>query len=51
MSVAVVRKLARHLRLPFTTSADELRDNAEMTPDTSTGLPAPEIPTLSRHLL
>ena len=32
MSVAVVQKLARHLRLPFTTAAEELRDNAEMTP-------------------
>ena len=32
MSVAVVRKPARHLRLPFTTAAEELWDNAEMTP-------------------
>ena len=32
MSVAVVRKLARHLGLPFRTAAEELRDNAEMTP-------------------
>ena len=32
MSVAVVRKLARHLGLPFRTTAEELWDNAEMTP-------------------
>ena len=32
MLVAVMRKLARHLGLPFTTAAEELRDNAEMTP-------------------
>ena len=32
MSVAVVRKPAWHLGLPFVTAAEELRDNAEMTP-------------------
>ena len=32
MSVAVVRKLAWHLGLPFTTAAEELQDNTEMTP-------------------
>ena len=32
MSVAVMRKPARHLGLPFRTAAEELRDNAEMTP-------------------
>ena len=32
MSVAVVRKPARHLRLPFAAAAEELRDYAEMTP-------------------
>ena len=32
MSVAVVRKPARHPGLPFMTAAEELRDNAEMTP-------------------
>ena len=32
MSVAVVQKPARHLGLPFTTAAEELWDNAEMTP-------------------
>ena len=32
MSVAVMRKPAWHLGLPFTTAAEELWDNAEMTP-------------------
>ena len=32
MLVAVIRKLARHLGLPFTASPGELRDDAEMTP-------------------
>ena len=32
MSVAVVRKPTRHLRLPFAAAAEELRDDAEMTP-------------------
>ena len=32
MSVAVMRKLAQHPGLPFTTAAEELRDNTEMTP-------------------
>ena len=32
MSVAVMRKLARHLGLPFAASVEELRDDAEMTP-------------------
>ena len=32
MSVAVVRKPARHFRLPFTAAAEELRDDAKMTP-------------------
>ena len=32
MSVAVVQKLAWHLRLPFAAAAEELWDDAEMTP-------------------
>ena len=32
MSVAVVRKPARHLGLPFAAAVEELRDEAEMTP-------------------
>ena len=32
MSVAVVRKLAWHSRLPFAAAVEELRDTAEMTP-------------------
>ena len=32
MLVAVVRKPARHLRLPFAAAAEELRDDTEMTP-------------------
>ena len=32
VSVAVVRKPARHFGLPFTAAAGELRDDAEMTP-------------------
>ena len=32
VSVAVVRKPARHSRLPFAAAAEELRDDAEMTP-------------------
>ena len=32
MSVAVVRKPARHFRLPFTAAAEKLQDDAEMTP-------------------
>ena len=32
MSVAVVRKSARHPRLPFAAAAEELRDDTEMTP-------------------
>ena len=31
MLVAVMRKLARHLGLPFTAAVEELRDDAEMT--------------------
>ena len=30
--VAVMRKLARHLGLPFAAAAEELRNDAEMTP-------------------
>ena len=32
MSVAVMQKLARHLRLPFAAAAEEIRGDAEMTP-------------------
>ena len=32
MSVAVIRKLAQHLGLPFAAAAEELRDDTEMTP-------------------
>ena len=32
MLVAVVQKPAQHFRLPFTAAAEELRDDAEMTP-------------------
>ena len=32
MSVAVVRKLARYVGLPFSTAADEFRDDVEATP-------------------
>ena len=32
MSVAVVRKLAWHFGLPFTAAAEELKDDAKMTP-------------------
>ena len=32
VSVAVMRKPAQHLRLPFTAAAEKLRDDAEMTP-------------------
>ena len=51
MSVAVVQKPAQHPGLPFITAAEELRDNAKMTPMLLLVHLHRKIPTLSGHLL
>ena len=51
VSVAVMRKPARHFGLSFTAAAEELREDAEMTPTLLLVRLHLEIPALSGHLL
>ena len=51
VSVAVVRKPARHLGLPFTTATDEFQDNTDETPTLLLIRLHRQILALSRHLL